>query len=258
MLQRIFAEVHTDLPREGPGNRESTARALATLAPLPVQPQILDIACGPGMQTVHLAELAADAQITAVDAHAPFLEAARTRAAAAGVAERIVFAPADMRALPFEDGACDLLWCEGAAYNMGIEAALSAWRRLLKPGGGIAFTEAVWLTDSRPGELERWWLDEYPDMDGIEACLARVQRSGFSPVAHFVLPESAWWDDYYRPMEARLGRLRSEHAADPAALTELAVHQQEIDCYRRWSEHYGYLFVSARPDRDDGAGTGAA
>ncbi|MDX1575896.1 MAG: class I SAM-dependent methyltransferase, partial [Kiloniellales bacterium] len=85
-MRAVFFDVHSGLPREGPGSRACTARALAMAGPLPPEPRVLDIACGPGMQTLDLAELLPAARITAVDTHAPFVAEAERRAAARGLA----------------------------------------------------------------------------------------------------------------------------------------------------------------------------
>ncbi len=238
--------VHRDLPREGPGNRESTARALAMVPEIPAAAEVLDIGCGPGRQTLDLAALLPRARVLGVDAHAGFVEDGVRRAARAGVSDRVRFAVGDMRALDVEPGTFDLLWCEGAAYIMGVEAALAAWRPLLKVGGCLAFTDAVWLTDSAPQTLRTWWQSEYPGMRTLESGPVRVTDAGYALCGQFVLPEAAWWDDYYKPMESRLASLRVEMESEPAALAALAEHQREIDYYRRWSDHYGYQFVVAR------------
>jgi SAM-dependent methyltransferase len=243
---RIMFTVHKGLPREGPGNRESTARALGLIDDLPAAPDVLDIGCGPGMQTVDLAALLPSARIRAVDAHAPFLADGARRAEAAGCADRIEFNVGDMRALEFAPKTFDLLWCEGAAYIMGIAEALIAWRPLLKTGGCLAFTEAVWLTEDPPQTLFEWWQAEYPAMADAQATLDKVTNAGYELLGHFVLPEVAWWDDYYKPMEARIAALRVELEGDEPGLAALEEHQREIDYYRRWSRHYGYLFVVAR------------
>lgn len=243
---QIMFMVHQGLPREGPGNQQSTARALALIDELPQAPEVLDIGCGPGMQTLDLAGLLPGARIEAVDAHQPFLEDAARRAEAAGCADRIRFSVGDMRSLEFDAERFDLLWCEGAAYIMGISEALAAWRALLKPGGAIAFTEAVWLTNEPPETLADWWQSEYPAMGDIQACLDKVTNAGYELIDHFVLSECAWWDDYYKPMEARIAALRVELEGDVPGLEALEAHQLEIDYFRRWSAHYGYLFVIAR------------
>ena len=40
------------------------------------------------------------------------------------VTDRLEARVADMRDLDFADGSFDLIWCEGAIYNVGIEAGL--------------------------------------------------------------------------------------------------------------------------------------
>ena len=243
---RIMLSVHNGLPRQGPGNLASTRQALELIDGLPDTPMVLDVGCGPGMQTLDLAGLLPTARIQAVDALEPFLDQGRQRAQEAGCAERVQFRIGDMRALDFEAAQFDLLWCEGAAYIMGISEALEAWRHLLKPGAALAFTECVWLTDDPPQTLYDWWRDGYPGMGNVQVCLDKVADAGYELIGHFVLPEVAWWDDYYKPMEARIATLRIELEDDKAALDALEEHQREIDYYRRWSAHYGYLFVVCR------------
>ena len=72
-MREIFFEVHSNLPRAGPGSNESTNRAFKSLKNLPAKPRILDIGCGPGMQTIELAKLSGG-QIEALDNHQPFLD----------------------------------------------------------------------------------------------------------------------------------------------------------------------------------------
>src|SRR5688572_1999640 len=126
-----FFAVHNDMPREGPGDRASMEKALQLAGPLPAQPDILDIACGPGGQTLDLADLLPDARITALDGYEPFLRQLEARARTAGVLDRISIVHGDMAHLPYEPQSFDLIWCEGAAYIIGFEAALAAWRPLL-------------------------------------------------------------------------------------------------------------------------------
>lgn len=245
--RRVFFEVHRDLPREGPGSRDSTARALALAGPLPERPRVLDIACGPGAQTIDLAELLPDAQITALDNHAPFLAELERRAASRGLADRIETREGDMAALPFAAGSFDLIWCEGAAYLMGVGNALSAWRPLLRPGGRLALSEAVWLRPDPPERVRRCFA-EYPAMGDVEACRLLVRESGYTLLGDFVLPEHAWWDDYYAPMQARLAALAPRYAGDAAAEAVLREHRDEIEMWREFAGWYGYVFLVMKAD----------
>lgn len=151
--REVFFDVHNGLPREGPGNEACTTRALGLAGPLPRDASVLDIGCGPGMQTLDLAALMPDAKITALDSHEPFLDELQRRAAARGVGARVTTVHADMRSMPFAAAGFDLLWCEGAAYIMGFATALRAWRPLLKPGGRLAVTEPVRLRPDPPAPL---------------------------------------------------------------------------------------------------------
>jgi ubiquinone/menaquinone biosynthesis C-methylase UbiE len=243
-----FEAVHTGLPRAGPGDRASTARALGNIEALPGRPRVLDIGCGPGKQTVDLATLLPAAAIQAVDAHAPFVAEAKRRIAAAGLAGRVSVLRADMRALPFPAATFDLIWCEGAAYIMGVPQALTTWRALLEPGGALAFTEVVWLRPDAPGPLATWWADHYPDMRSTAEHRTLISDCGYRLLSDFVLPEQAWWQDYYRPMAARIAQLRPGYADDGPAQAVLAECEREIDNYRRYSKYYGYLFAVAVRD----------
>jgi ubiquinone/menaquinone biosynthesis C-methylase UbiE len=238
----VFWDIHSSLPREGPGNRESTARALGLCVPIPPNSQVLDIACGPGQQTLDLAELLPDATICAVDRHEPFVEETNRRAVARGVADRVKANSGDMRSLAFPRAMFDLIWCEGAAYMMGVEKALRSWQPLLKPGGKLALSEAVWLRSDPPEEVRRIWSIDYPNMGTVETCRALVRDCGYRLLGDFVLPEAAWWE-YYEPMRQRLELLASKYAGDRAAEPILRESAEEIAAYRKYSHYYGYVFL---------------
>lgn len=241
LQRRVFFDVHSGLPREGPGNRASTARALHLMGPLAKTPLIVDVACGPGAQTLDLADLVPDAHIVALDAYPPYLDESRRRAVAAGHAARIETRRADMRALPFDPGSIDVLWCEGAAYIMGLPNAVTTWRPLLKPGGCIALTEPVWLKSAVPDVVRSNWK-EYPAMTDVESCRDIIRRAGAKLLGDFLLPEAAWWDAYYTPLEARARQLADQYRGDRVAQQVLQGVFDEVEAYRIHSSCYGYQF----------------
>ena len=240
--RRIFFDLHSGLPREGPGSRDCTARALKMAGVLPAAPRILDIACGPGMQTMDLASMLPEAWITAIDLHEPFLEELQRRAKAAGATNRIEALRADMAALPLKSDSFDLIWCEGAAYIMGVGKALRAWRPLLRGGGKLALTEAVWLKPGAPEPVKRCW-GEYPDMRDIPFNRRLVRDCGYDLLGDLVLPDGAWWDDYYGPKEQRLAGLIPKYATDPIATALLLEIREDLEVHRRYSDYYGYAFL---------------
>jgi SAM-dependent methyltransferase len=238
--QEIFWEIHRDLPREAPGSDASTLRALAMLPSLPPSPRILNIACGPGAETVALAQ-ATKGTITAVDTHQPFLDDLTRRATQAGVIEHIHPRNASMFDLKFDEP-FDLIWSEGAIYIIGFERGLREWHRLLKPGGFIAITEISWLKPTPPEAPRTFWGEAYPGMKTVEQNLAHLTAVGYRSLGHFTLPKIDWWDNYYHPMAARIETLREKYADNPEAGRVLDLEYAEIELYRHYSDWYGYVF----------------
>lgn len=242
----VFFELHKDLPREGPGSDESTLRALTIISKAAGPPRrILDVGCGPGRQTLVLAKHTG-AEITAVDTHQPYLDELRRRAERAGLSHRIATRNCSMKVMPFADESFDLVWAEGSIYLMGFEEGLRNWRRILTPGGCLAATEVAWLTPDPPAEVREFWNAAYPAIKMVDQILEAVRGCAYELLGHFELPESAWWDDYYCPLEKRMVALRERFAGDEAVLQALDAEQQEIDFYRRYSDVYGYVFYLAR------------
>lgn len=241
-MDAYFFEVHQDLPREGPGGSESTRKAFDLVRPhLPEKPRILDIACGPGAQTLELARLS-DGPITAIDTHAPFLRQLEKSAAQTRLAERIRIREMSMFKLSFEPGSFDLVWSEGAIFIIGFEDGLKTWRPLLAPGGCLAITEASWLRPDIPDELRAWWEGEYPDIRPVAVNLERIARQGWRLLGHFTLPASDWWDDYYAPIQGRLDMLRAKYAGNADAQAAFNLHELEIEMFRKYSAYYSYEF----------------
>jgi ubiquinone/menaquinone biosynthesis C-methylase UbiE len=237
----LFFELHQDIPREGPGEAACTRQAFALMRGLPSQPRILDIGCGPGMQTLELARISAGS-LLAIDTHQPFLEGLARRASREGLAERISVQNKSMFALDFEAGSFDVLWSEGAIYIIGFEKGLREWQPLLKKGGYLAVTELSWLKADPPEEVKTFWQENYPRIQPMEENLALLQKAGYRAVGHFVLPDSAWWQDYYTPLEKRIALLTEQYCDNDEALAFLDNSQREIDLYRCYSEWYGYVF----------------
>lgn len=244
---KLFFEVYEALPRQGPGNRAATAQALALCRDLPASPAVLDLGCGTGAQTLDLAELTSGS-IIAIDSHAPSIALLKERMAGKGLSDRVEARVGDMAQLDLPPESFDLLWSEGALYNIGLGKALRICHGLLRPGGYLAFTDAVWRKQDPPPEVKESFAADYPSMGSVAEVLAAIERAGFSLIDHFALPDAAWWDDFYRPMQLRIAELREKYKGDAEALATLAELAREPEMHRRHSECYGYeFFVTRRP-----------
>jgi len=247
-MNNVFFEIHSGLPREAPGDDASTVRALALAKGLPPKPDILDVGCGPGAQTLVLAR-ATGGLVTAVDNHAPYLDDLRRRAGLAGLQAEIRPVRGSMFELPFEEASFDLIWSEGAIYNMGFDLGLATWRRFLRPHGWLGVSELAWLRDDPPPEPADFWAANYPGIRSVEANLAAIRYGGYAAAGHFVLPASSWWESYYEPVLDRVARLKDKYRGDAEAEAALDLELREIELFRKYSGDYGYVFfVMKRTD----------
>ncbi len=210
------------------------------LPDIPDKPEILDIGCGPGRQTMVLAKHT-NGHITALDTHQPFLDEVHIRAENTGVGERVTTVNRSMSEMDFAPHSFDIIWSEGAIYIMGFEKGLQFCKQSLKPGGFIAVTELTWLKGNPPEELRSYWERVYPAMKSGPEHIAIIEEAGYTLVDHFALPDSCWWD-YYRPLEERIGQMRRKYAGAEEVLDFLDESQAEIDVYRQYSDCYGYVF----------------
>jgi SAM-dependent methyltransferase len=148
--------------------------------------------------------------------------------------------------LPFFDGELDVIWSEGAIYNIGFEKGVAEWRRFLKAGGLLVASEITWLTDSRPSELQKYWDSEYPEIDVASAKIRVLEKHGYSPIGYFVLPEHCWLDEYYRPMQARFDDFLNRNGNSQEVREIVTAEQREIDLYETYKAYISYGVYVAR------------
>ena len=126
-----FYELFEALPRCGPGDNKSTRRAFNTIPKHPEQPLILDIGCGPGVQSTELARLS-KGRIIALDNHQTFLDKLIEIAKEESLLDHIVPKNRSMLDMNFEENTFDIIWSEGALYFMGFQNGLRRCHQLLK------------------------------------------------------------------------------------------------------------------------------
>ena len=236
------------LPRCGPGDNEFTRRAFNSIQALPKQPLILDIGCGPGVQAIELAKIS-NGNIIALDNHRAFLDKLMETAAKEGLTENITPKNISMLEMDFEEKSFDLIWSEGALYIMGFQNGLKECHRLLKNNGYLAVTELVYIAPDPPAPVLQYFANEYPDIKSVKGNIEVIQKEGFNLISNFTLPESAWFNSYYIPIERELPRLNEKYTGNEIALGVYKAFQNEIDFYKKYSEFYGYEFFIMQKDQ---------
>jgi ubiquinone/menaquinone biosynthesis C-methylase UbiE len=240
-MEDILYKIFESLPRQGPGSRQATWQAAQLLKNVPRNPVILDLGCGTGIQTFELADFFGGT-VFALDNHKPFLDRIEEKAGNSGLEANIKCIQGDMLNPPFKDEKFDIIWAEGSIYIAGFEKGLRDYKPFLKAGGYFAVTEVTWLRENPPEDLKKFWEQEYPDIKTINENILIIENCGYHLVGNFILPESAWWDDYYHPLEEKIASMMTTFRQEKNVLNLLKPLLHEIDIFRQYSEYYGYVF----------------
>lgn len=237
----LICEYFSSLERQGPGSPEVTIKALSFIDNLTEESLIADIGCGTGGQTMVLARQS-PGNITGIDLFPAFIDLFNINTGKLNLQDRVKGIVGSMDNLPFTKGTLDLIWSEGAIYNIGFERGLNEWREFLKKGGYISVSEVSWFTEERPDEIEKFWQDAYSEIDTIPKKVALMQKAGYIPVATFILPENCWTEHFYVPQVIAQEIFLKKHAGNKTAEEFIASERHEVKLYYRYKEYYGYVF----------------
>jgi SAM-dependent methyltransferase len=243
---QLLIDLHKDANRQGPGGNAETKLAIDISMIDRSKPlKIADIGCGTGASTLLLARLL-NAQITAVDLLQDFLHVLQSRSASMGLSGKISPLCCSMDNLPFGDEEFDIIWSEGAIYNIGFERGIKDWIRYLKTGGLLVVSEITWMTGRRPSKLHQYWREEYPEIDVASSKIHILEKSGYSPIGYFVLPAHCWLENYYLPMQDRFNDFLKRNGNSKEAREIVDTENREIELYDKYKTHYSYGVYIAR------------
>jgi len=243
LLFSLMVDLHLDGERQGPGSDEATLRALThaqldTLSPL----KVADIGCGSGASTIVLAKSLPNAQITAVDLFPEFLNVLEQRAKRQGVSSIIKVMEGSMDALPFTKDSFDLIWSEGAIYNIGFKKGIELWKPFLKTGGVLAVSEITWLHPNPPEDIREHWETEYPEISTASEKIKLLETTGYDLLGYSVLPPSNWQENYYVPTESRIPQFSARHEGVKEVEDLIAMERQEAKLYEQYKNWFSYGF----------------
>lgn len=222
----------------GPGDDTYTLKVLKNL-PRKSFDLIVDAGCGAGRQTLVLAK-ALKSMIHAVDTYEPFLNTLSELAVEEGVNDLIKTHCMDIASIPREFKNIDLLWSEGAAYNIGFSNALSCWATVMKPHGLVVVSELTWLSRSIPEQVKAFFDYEYPDMKAHEENIQIAKASGYRVLDTVLLPPKTWVEGYYDVLEPRARSLLDHPDSGVRKCAQEML--KEIEVFQISEGCYGYVF----------------
>ena len=242
----LIVDLHKSSERQGPGSEKDTLKALGFMnLPTDQELKVADIGCGSGGQTISLAKNL-NGQITAVDLFPEFLIELNEKSQKLGLTDKIISLEQSMDDLPFKENEFDLIWSEGAIYNIGFENGLIKWKYYLKVGGYLAVSEITWITQSRPKEIEDFWKKEYSEVDIASNKIKQLEKNGYTLIGYFYLSQDSWIENYYKPMEARFETFLKRNNNSELARKVVEDNKAEIHLYQKYKDYYSYGFYIAR------------
>ncbi len=238
---QLICEYFSGVERQGPGSPEATIKALSFIDHLTPESRIADIGCGTGGQTITLAQHA-PGKITGLDLFPKFINLFNQNAEKHDLNDRVSGIVGSMDALPFQEEELDLIWSEGAIYNIGFQRGLREWHKFIKKGGFIAVTEASWFMETQPDEIYNFWNDAYPEIDTIPKKVDQLQKAGFVPVAIFKLPENCWTEHFFVPQQELQKTFLKKYSGNKTASELVENMRSEAEMYAKYKDYYGYVF----------------
>lgn len=204
---------------------------------------VVDAGCGAGRQTFVLAD-ELKTPVHAVDSYQPFLDRLSRRAEDKGLAQLVHTHCMDMKDIPSVFPEIDLLWAEGAAYNIGFANALATWAKAIRPHGFAVVSELCWLREKVPDPVREFFRSGYPEMRSVEQNIATAEESGYELFNTYTLPNETWVKDYYDVLEPRTKSLVSH---SDATVRGFAVETlKEIETFKISEDSYCYVFYVLR------------
>jgi SAM-dependent methyltransferase len=236
---RALIELHRGLERQGPGDTDFSDYIISQLPELPTNPRIADIGCGTGAGTLFLADKFRS-KVRAVDISRDFLDELDNRAKQRGLEHLVETIECDMKSLDWKPESIDLLWSEGAAYNLTFKGALKAWRPLMAPNGIAVISEIGYFTSEVPESLKVYWQNAYPAIGTESENSIHANSSGFKILGIHRLPSKAWWENYYGPLRDNMNFFK--HSEDSILQAVIKETEEEMKLFEEHEEQYGYSF----------------
>jgi SAM-dependent methyltransferase len=217
---------------------------------------LLDVGCGPGTITIDLAKIVAPGRVRGIDASPDVIEAAGRSAAERSV--DIEFAVGDAYALAFDEASLDVVHAHQVLQHLADPvAALTEWRRVLRPGGLLAARDADYTSFAwYPSDplLDRW-MELYQaaaranggEPDAGRMLLAWAHRAGWTDVeatasvwCFATEVDRTWWAGLWADrisISALADQLRADNLATTDELEAIAA------AWRRWAIDPDAFFI---------------
>jgi ubiquinone/menaquinone biosynthesis C-methylase UbiE len=171
---------------------------------------IIDIGCGTGIPTIELAKLI-KGKIIGIDINQESLNELNGKIEKYGLSDRVKTENCSFLEIDFPEGTFDIIWAEGVTYFISFERALIEWKRFLTSNG---------------------YLVLHDEIKNHEKKVDIISKQGYVLKKYFSLPENAWWDQYYHPLEEFLNKVENENLNENSVKI-ISKKRKEIETYKK-------------------------
>lgn len=217
----LYDQLHIDFLEElwgegylSPGGADEVARVIDGVDL--TGRHVLDIGCGSGAIALELVRTHGAGHVTGIDVEDPVCLAARQRAEAAGLTDRVTIQKVTPGPLPFADGTFDVVFSKDSIIHIPDKETLAMDAfRVLKPGGMFAASDWLISHDEAPSpEMTRYIAAEALEfaMASPARYAAAMQDAGFTDVE--LVNRNPWYAEVARAeLESLAGSDRAKWEA---------------------------------------------
>jgi SAM-dependent methyltransferase len=212
---------------------------------------VLDVGCGPGLDTAVVAQhISPTGRVAGIDYDASMIRRARTAGAHGADQRRVWYQVADATRIPYRTGTFDSCYCERVLQHTADAAAVvREMARVTKPGGTIVAADTDWGTlsiDAPDPALERAFVRFVGDTlhNGFAGRQLRrlMKTAGLNAVGIEMWP--IVWTDYKVFRATSLSLLDMDRrAVDAGAVSAAAL--KRLDRALTDADRRGVFFASA-------------
>lgn len=227
--QEISAIAHSDHPIAAPLSDDSV-RTLLDQALRRGDERLLDLGCGQGTWLIRALADRPGLRAEGVDVDAAAIARAREAAAAAGLADRVVFHTLDAREFT-SPHRFDLVLSVGAAHAFGgLPPTLEAAAGHLAQGGGVLVGDGFW--ERPPGQAILDIGFDPEECEDLATTVDRVTAAGWTPLYGHVSTQREW-DDYEWSWTGSLSRWALDQPEHPDGADALKVADEHRTAWLR-------------------------
>ncbi len=236
----LINELIKDLEGLAPHSLSMTKKALSFVSHLNKMEKVADIGCGPGYQSVTLWDIT-KAHVVAIDYREDYIAKFQHELIEQKLDNKISPMLLQTEDIPFNEEEFDMIWSEFLGGDIGYDQVLKKWGKFVKKDGYIVICAYCWNNNNMPKDVIEFFQSHNIDIDHYSARILQMNKYGFVPVSHFIMPEECWWN-YFCPIDVNLDKILKKYPNNSEVHKFVKDINTEINLFEKYGDYYEYAF----------------